>query len=299
MPPATTNHPHRAPLPASRVWLLTAAGASVLGGIGAFLSNGGGHRSDFLWQKPQHPPHSSHALAARFSSRIGTSARSIPSASANADSNPESAWSEDDKERIRIWARSAPRAAADWAAVLPPGGNRRFVLETAALAWGDIDPASAAQWAKSLGDEAERTLALTDIAGEAVRSAPILAIEIACSLSDATRDDILPRAASEWAVQEPTAAATWARQIPGEALRATVLAGVATAWSEQDPAAAASLAVKELPPGRLQANTIVSIVQRWAQQSPADAAAWVSQFPEGILRDTAMASLPPDSSRKP
>jgi hypothetical protein len=182
---------------------------------------------------------------------------------------------------------------------LPRGANRDFVLETAALAWGDSDPASAAQWAQGLNDEAERTLALTDIAGEAVRSAPLLAIEIACPLSDATRDEILPRAASQWAMQEPAAAADWARQISGEALRATVLASIATTWSEQDPAAAANLAVKELPPGRLQANTIVSIVQRWAQHSPVDAATWVNQFPKGPLRDTAFASLPPNSYQAP
>jgi hypothetical protein len=165
------------------------------------------------------------------------------------------------------------------------------VLETASLAWGASDPAYAAQWAQSLREEAERTLALTNIAGEAVRSAPLLALELAQSLPATARDEIVPRAATQWAAQDPAAAANWARQIPGESLHAITLAGIATAWSEQDPATAAAIAVKELPAGRLQSDTIVSIVQRWAQQSPAAAEAWVNQFPEGDLRDAANENL--------
>jgi hypothetical protein len=165
------------------------------------------------------------------------------------------------------------------------------VLETASLAWGDSDPASAVQWAQILRNEAERTLALTNIASEAVRSAPLLALDLAQSLPETARNEIVPRAAAEWAARDPAAAADWARQIPAESLRATTLAGIATAWSERDPATAANLAVKELPSGRLQSDTIVSIVQRWAQQSPADAEAWVNQFPEGAIRDAATENL--------
>ena len=155
------------------------------------------------------------------------------------------------------------------------------MLETASLAWGACDPASAAQWARSLRDEAERTLALTNIAGEAVRSAPLLALDLAQSLPEPARNEIVPRAAAQWAAQDPAAAADWARQIPAESLRATTLAGIATA-----------LALKELPAGRLQSDTIVSIVQRWAQQSPSDAEAWVNQFPKSDLRDAAKENLP-------
>ena len=174
---------------------------------------------------------------------------------------------------------------------MPLGGNRRFALETAALAWGDSDPAAAADWARSLADEAERTLTLTDIADEAVRGNPILALELAGSLPEAARGEIIPRATMEWAARDPAAAADWARQITGEALRAKVLAGIATVWSDQDPMSGATLAANELPTGRLQADAVVSIVQRWAQRAPADAANWVLQFPDGELRDAAMENL--------
>jgi hypothetical protein len=272
------------------MWLLAAAGVLVTGVIGALSLQG----------KRQPPTHSldkfpqnsePSVIIAGNTSPPRPADLPAPSTQADARTLEEPAWPEAEKERIRNWAQSAPRAAAEWATALPPGANRHFVLETASLAWGDSDPASAAQWARSLRDEAERMLALTNIAGEAVRNAPLLALDLAQSLPETTRDEIVPRAAAEWAARDPAAAADWARQIPTESLRATTLAGIATVWSEQDPAAAAGFAVKELPAGRLQSDAIVSIVQRWAQQSPADAEAWVNQFPEGDLRETAKECL--------
>jgi hypothetical protein len=299
MPPLAASSQQRAPLRhGARAWLLAGTGAVGAILIGSFLANEKLPSPSPLSVKSAPTRHSSAVLAAGSSSFLPTHKQTIASsATAHVDDAP--AWSEEEKERIRNWAQSAPRAAAEWATVLPPGSNRHFVLETAAITWGDSDPAAAAQWAQSLGDEAERMLALTDIAGEAVRSAPTLAIEIASTLPDAARDEILPRAAREWAAKAPAAAADWARQIPGEALRASVLAGITTVWSEQNPATAASVAVKELPAGRLQSDTIVSIVQRWAQQSPADAQAWVEQFPKGDLREAAMEALGNSATAKP
>lgn len=171
------------------------------------------------------------------------------------------------------------------------------MVETAAIAWGERDPSAAAQWARSFSDSAERVLAMTTVAGEAVRSDPILALEIASDLPGAAGEEIVMRATKEWAAQHPWEAADWARGISGESLRAIVLAGIATAWSEQDPVAAGTLAIDALPSGRLQADTVVSIVQRWNQQSPADAAAWVDEFPDGELRDAAIEQLAKATSR--
>ena len=202
-------------------------------------------------------------------------------------------WSAEERELIRVRARGAPGAIAAWAVALPSGGNRRFALEAAALAWGAGDPAAAAQWARSLPHEGERALALTCIAGEAVRSEPLLALELSRSLPEAARDEIVVRGAMEWAARDPDAAAEWARQIPGASLRARVIAGVAIVWSDRAPVSGASLAANELPAGRLQADSVVSIVQRWARQSPDAAAGWILGFPEGELRDAAMECLVP------
>jgi len=290
MPALAASRRNLTPLHASRIRRPAAVGLLVAVVIGVLCFQGA--------RRPSTPVAQS-LLPATKSSAPATAEASVParavwpssSAPAAAQAAEAVAWSEKEKEAIRIRAQNEPGVVAAWAAALPVGDNRRFALETAALAWGDRDPAAAARWARTLANDAERACALTNIAGEAVRSEPLLALELARSLPDAARDEIVPRAAMEWAAQDPADAADWARKIPAESLRATVLAGIATAWSDQDPVGGATLAAKELPAGRLQADAVVSIVQRWAQRAPADAAGWVLQFPEGDLRDAAMESL--------
>jgi hypothetical protein len=41
----------------------------------------------------------------------------------------------------------------------------------------------------------------------------------------------------------------------------------------------------------VQDRTIVAIVQRWVQTDAPGATAWVNQFPEGTLRESALATL--------
>lgn len=290
MLPLAASRRHRTPLPVARIWFLAAVGVLVTAGGGVFSWHGE--------RQPPAPSGPGAPRAARPSASAPAStsaplqtARSFPSVQTATGADEEAAWSEEEKEAIRVRAQNAPGVVASWATALPVGGNRRFALETAALAWGDSDPAAAAQWARTLADDAERVIALGGIAGEAVRSDPALALELACSLPEAARDELVPRATMEWAAQDPAAAADWARRITGESLRAKVLAGIATVWSDQDPVKGATLAAMELPAGRLQADAVVTIVQRWAQRSPADAAGWVLQFPDGDLRDTVMDTL--------
>lgn len=280
MAPLATGHGHRPSAPTKRRWFLAAGGVLMLAGIGAL------------------PLREERPLAGSNIKRVPTRSQSIPdrrsarsvSAGGNAKARAvrEAPWSEEEKEQLRIRAQNDPREFAEWTATLPAGANRHFALETAALAWGASDPSFAANWARHLSKKSERTLTLTHIASEAVRSDPHLALELACSLPESAMNDIVPRAATEWAVTDPAAAAEWASRISSLPLRAAVLA---TAWSERDPVAAATMVLHELPAGRLQADTIISIVQRWAQQSPADATDWVNQFPNGDLHDAAMECL--------
>lgn len=240
-------------------------------------------------QRPSH--HSSHSTRSH-SSLDGQPARSVsPGGNAKARALREIPWSEEEKEQLRLRAQNDPSGFSEWAATVTAGSNRRFALETAALAWGASDPSSAADWAGNLSGKIERTQALTHIAGESVRGDPHLALELACSLPEPAMEDIVPRASTEWAVTDPVAAAEWASRISSTSLRATILANIATAWSERDPVAAATMVLQDLPAGRLQADAIVSIVQRWARQSPAAATDWVNQFPDGDLRNAAMDCL--------
>ena len=200
---------------------------------------------------------------------------------------------------VRLWAGQNPAAVAAWLSQQPAGDQRQLAAENLALVWAGGDLASATDWGLSLTDPDESSSVLTAIAGEAVRSYPAGALQLAVDLPPtASRDDLIRRAATEWATGDATNAVAWAEQIPDPDLRANVLAGEAVAWAGQDPVSAATLALQQLPPGRQQADTIVSIIERWAQQQPQAAADWVAQFPEGPVRTAAMDNLVTQWSRQ-
>ena len=195
-------------------------------------------------------------------------------------------------ETIRDWAETDPRAATDWVSRLPAGPARHEAVQGVAIVWANSDLPAAIQWVRQLPAGEERQGAVLSVAYEAVRTAPMEALTLALELpANQTQADLITHAAAEWAATAPAAAAEWAQQIPDAALRAAVLVSVATAWGESDPVAAANLAVTAIVEERQQDDAIVGIVQRWGQQDAVAAAAWVTQFPAGTLRETALENL--------
>ena len=166
------------------------------------------------------------------------------------------------------------------------------MLDDVAIVWANNSPTNAMNWAGSLPDNTARCTALAAVAGEAVRSQPLMALQIALDLpAGQQRDDLIRRGAMQWASEDANGAVAWVNQIPQGDLRNQALSGVAIVWSANEPVTAATLALNELPPGRLLEDTVVSIIQRWAQQQPEMAAAWVERFSEGELREAAVANL--------
>jgi len=195
------------------------------------------------------------------------------------------------KRLIRQWTGTAPQNAAAWLETLPPE-KQTAMLDDVAITWANNDPTNAMNWAASLSDNAARGQALATVAGEAVRSQPLMALQIALDLpASESRDDLIRRGAMQWASNDAGSAAAWVNQIPAGDLRNQTLSGVAIVWSASTPVDAANWALNELPPGRLLDDTVISIIQRWAQQDMDGATAWVKQFPEGALRTTAMENL--------
>jgi hypothetical protein len=193
---------------------------------------------------------------------------------------------------LRHWAASDGHAAAAWAEQLPKGPMRKAALSDVAIEWANAGLKDAAAWAGRLPDGAEHDSASFAVANEAVRSEPVEALRIAADLpTGPRRDDLLRRGAMEWASQDGQSAANWALQIQDAPLRDKALAAVAAAWSENDPLSAAKLALGEISQGRTQSDAVIEIVQRWAQHEPESAAAWVKQFPEGNLKQTAVENL--------
>lgn len=199
---------------------------------------------------------------------------------------------ESTRRLIRRWAEADGRAAAAWAEQLPAGPLRENALSLVAVERANTDLNSTVEWARQLPDAAEEQTLLLAAANEAVRTEPIDALRIAVELATGVEvDEIIRRAAMEWASKDASAAMEWAKSIPDEALRHKVLSAEMIAWSETAPESAATLAVDTLPEGRLLEDTVVSIVQRWAQTAPQAAAAWVEQFPDSSLRAAAIENL--------
>jgi hypothetical protein len=195
------------------------------------------------------------------------------------------------KRLIRHWTGAAPENAAAWLETLPPE-KQTALLDDVAITWANTDPTNAMNWAASLSDNVARGQALATVAGEAVRSQPLMALQIALDLpASESRDDLIRRGAMQWASEDAAGASAWVGQIPQGDLRNQTLSGVAIVWSASAPVDAANWALDELPPGRLLDDTVISIVQRWAKQDMDGATAWVKQFPEGALRTTAMENL--------
>jgi hypothetical protein len=143
-----------------------------------------------------------------------------------------------------------------------------------------------------LPDDAVHRQALATVAGEVIRSQPLMALKMAIDLpAGPQQDDLIRRGAMQWASEDADSAVAWIKEIPASDLRNQAMSGAAMVWSASEPVTAANLAVDELPPGRLLDDTVIAIVQRWAQKDPVAAAAWVEQFPAGPLRDTAIENL--------
>jgi len=197
-----------------------------------------------------------------------------------------------DRRLLRFWAESNPQDLAASINNLPVGNQRQSALDALAITWANGQLTNAICWGQLLKAEGERNRALAAVANEAVCTGPMTALQLAVNLpADSQSDELIRRAAMEWASGDATNALAWAEQIPDGPLRATVLASESVAWAEKNPSASANLVVKELPAGRLQDDTVVSIMERWAQQQPEMAAAWVAQIPAGSLRTAAIENL--------
>jgi hypothetical protein len=180
-----------------------------------------------------------------------------------------------------------PKSAAAWA-VKTPGTIRQEAISKVAGGWADQNITDAAGWATRLPDKLDRQSAVTQVASAAAYTKPLLALELAMTLSPGSSlDDIVTQASRSWADKSPEDALLWVREISDTGLRERALSSVIVVLADSDPVSAANLAVDSLAPGKYQDQALLAIVQRWAAKDSNAASKWVAQFPEGELRDTA------------
>lgn len=195
-------------------------------------------------------------------------------------------------------AQEQTQASSDWqepsspANPDTPASPADEPVETTAIRLANSDLKKATDWLAQIQDPDLRLRATLAIGNEAIRTNPLVALNLVASLQPSPqRDDIIHRGVAEWALTDAVKAKEWALQIEDEPLRADAIASIATSWSDSKPVEAANLVLDELPEGRLQSDTLVSIIQRWSQADPKAAAKWVEQFPEGELKTAAEKNL--------
>jgi hypothetical protein len=187
------------------------------------------------------------------------------------------------------WCGHDPQAAADWGVTISDASVRREILEQVAITWADKDLGAVAKWVKSLPQGEERNVVTFDVAYEANRTDPRIALELANQLpSTSERDDLIEHAFSQWAETDFPSSWTWANKVSDLELRERLLATALITHAGHNAREAASLVATVLKPGEEQSRALVAVVQRWAEESPDEAWEWATQLPEGSLRTTAL-----------
>ena len=164
-------------------------------------------------------------------------------------------------------------------------------MRVVAQTWGLHDADAAADWAATLPDEIERRGFLGAVCIGLAAADPAGGVQMADKLG--LRDDgVLENLTAQWAARDGAAALTWVYQRPAGRDRDRLMQRIAIAGAQTDPAWAARLVVEQIPTGPEQAEAVISVVNQWAGRDPVGAAAWVDDFPPGVLRDRALGELP-------
>ena len=171
------------------------------------------------------------------------------------------------------WARQDPAGAARFVESLNEPHERREALETVGNSWSRQDMWEAVRWAKTL-DPMERVYAAEGILGRAADQDPDIAVEFFSDLTSGMSSEEME--AGEF------------HELAGD------LAGHI---SEFDPRNAANWA-ESLPEGsKLQREAVERVADRWVQNDSMAASEWISQLPEGRVRDAATEQLVDNISR--
>ena len=157
--------------------------------------------------------------------------------------------------------------------------------------WARKDPEAALAWAQQQPDSDDaRKEALIDACFQIAQTDPERAVTLAEHFN-LDRGVVLTNLAQQWATKDLAAAYDWIAKQSDDDQRNALGTGLTLVWSKTDPAAAAQFVVQRMTPGLAQDSAIIMVVHQWALIDQSGAAAWVGEFPEGPLRDTALNEL--------
>jgi hypothetical protein len=193
------------------------------------------------------------------------------------------------------WARSDPRAAAQWAVEHAQPNDAASSANSAAkhvfLRWVNSDPETAARWWQSLPESAMRDVIGTEAS---TRYAEHGDFETALKMFRPTAEKVPPNAAAHFALlyaeHDPSAAAAWLAALPSGSTDDRAVGIVTSRYYNADPVAAAQWA-ESLPAGPYRDQALKHLVKKAGQVDPAGATAWVDQIEDQKLREEASVSI--------
>ena len=209
------------------------------------------------------------------------------------------------------WARTDPRAAADWALAHAKVEDRKDAANGAAqqvfLRWVNNDTGAALAWwralpasplREALGNEASTFIAEAGDLDTALalyhppeeKGAETSRTRLAqfswksAGQSSGGNDGEIPAQLTQLLVErDPARAATWLAALPDTVSTNAATNALIRDWFPRDPETAARW-VESLPPGARRDQALNAFIEKAAQQSPAGAAEWVATVSDPELR---------------
>lgn len=174
-------------------------------------------------------------------------------------------------------------------ALMPPDAEREKALRSLAQDWAAEDPTAAERWAASLETSAEREHAMSHICLKVAEVNP----DEAANIAQWHRIDkgVVEAIASRWAESDFEAAVVWAGTFSDPETRNRILSRLALARAGTAPEEAAVIVSESLAPGEAQQEAAIAVLHQWLLKDVHAAQRWVEMFPEGALKERAVAEI--------
>lgn len=171
-------------------------------------------------------------------------------------------------------------------------GERESRVRDLLSVWAARDADAALSWVSALENSADRRSARSTVCLSVAEGDPRRAVTLALAHGADEDDDrgLLECLTMQWCEKECEAVVDWARKQPQGEWRDRLLGRVSFVLSKPDPVAAAQL-VSGIEPGAVQDEAAISVLHQWALKDSSAALRWVEEFPEGSLRERALAEI--------
>ncbi|MGC3989749.1 MAG: hypothetical protein QM796_08750 [Chthoniobacteraceae bacterium] len=190
------------------------------------------------------------------------------------------------------WVARDPLTAVNAARQVTPPELRTRLLRFVLASWSARDFHGALAWAATLADAGERNDDLSYLCTKVAERSPAEAVKaVVNGHLDQQTTGLLPNLTAQWMERDPVAAFAWVKHQPTGGTRDELMTRAAFVWSKTNPEEAVDMVVSDMTPGPAQDEAAISVLHQWALQDFDRAENWARVFPEGELRQRALAEM--------